>query len=51
MSLGVGYEHNIGNGTKLRVEPYLKIPLKGLGIGNMPITSSGLYIGISHSFH
>jgi len=51
MSLCLGYEHNIGSSTKLRVEPYLKIPLKGLGIGSMPITSSGLYIGITHSFH
>ena len=51
MSLGIGYEHSIGSGTILRVEPYLKIPLKGFGIGNMPIASSGLYLGITHSFH
>jgi hypothetical protein len=48
--ISAGYEQMIGRNTSIRIEPYLKIPLQGIGIGNMPISSAGLYIGISHSF-
>jgi hypothetical protein len=48
--LSAGYEHALDGKTKIRIEPYLKIPLRGVGIGNMPISSAGFYIGISHSF-
>lgn len=47
--VGVGLEHNLGAIGKLRVEPYLKIPAKGLGIGDLPITSMGINIGITKS--
>lgn len=47
--VGVGLEHNLGAIGKLRVEPYLKIPVKGLGIGDLPITSMGINIGITKS--
>jgi hypothetical protein len=50
IQLSAGYEHAIGRNTSIRVEPYLKIPLQGIGIGSMPISSVGLYLGISHSF-
>jgi len=50
IQISAGYEHTIGRNTSIRIEPYLKIPLQGIGIGNMPITSAGLYIGISHNF-
>lgn len=47
--VGVGLEHNLGAIGKLRVEPYLKIPAKGLGIGDLPITSMGINVGITKS--
>ena len=47
---GIGYERTIGAKAQLRVEPYLKIPAGGLGIGNLPVTSLGLNIGITRSF-
>ena len=50
IQISAGYEHTIGRNTSIRIEPYLKIPLQGIGIGNMPVTSAGLYIGISHNF-
>ncbi len=50
IQISAGYEHAIGKNTSIRVEPYLKIPIQGIGIGNMPVTSAGLYIGISHDF-
>jgi len=51
LQISGGYEYSIGKNTKIRVEPYVKIPLQGIGVGNMPISSFGLYFGISHSFH
>jgi hypothetical protein len=45
VNLSVGYTHKFGATGSLRVEPYLKLPLKDLGVGNMPITSTGLNIG------
>ena len=51
LQLSGGYEHTLGGNTKIRIEPYLKIPIQGIGIGSMPISSAGFYIGISHYFH
>ena len=51
LQISGGYEYSIGKNTKIRIEPYLKIPLQGIGISSMPISSAGLYFGISHSFH
>jgi len=45
INLSVGYTHKFGATGSLRVEPYLKLPLKDLGVGNIPITSTGLNIG------
>jgi hypothetical protein len=50
IQLSAGYELAIGNKTKIRIEPYLKIPLQGIGAGKMPVSSAGFYLGISHSF-
>lgn len=51
INLSVGLEHKINKSISLRINPYLKIPLKGLGIGSIPITSSGINIGITVPFH
>ncbi|MEP6595057.1 MAG: outer membrane beta-barrel protein [Ginsengibacter sp.] len=47
MNLGLGYSHYIGKTGTLRVEPYFKIPFKGIGVGSLPITSSGIYFGFT----
>ena len=47
IDLSVGYEFNIQKNKNLRIEPYLQIPLKGIGVGIMPVTSTGLHIGYS----
>ena len=49
LQLSGGYERTIGQKTKIRVEPYVKIPLQGIGIGSMPISSAGIYFGITYS--
>jgi len=51
LQISGGYEFSIGKNTNIRIEPYVKIPLGGIGIGNMPISSMGIYFGISHLFH
>jgi hypothetical protein len=47
LNLSIGYEKKIGNAGRLRIEPYLKLPLKGVGIGDMPIGSKGVFIGFT----
>ncbi len=47
VNLGIGYSHSIGKGGTLRIEPYAKIPLSGVGIGKLPITSAGINIGFT----
>ncbi len=51
MNISIGYEYKIGKSVNIRAEPYLQIPLKGVGIGSMPVMSSGLRIGISKFIH
>ncbi len=50
IQLSAGYEFAVSGKTKIRIEPYVKIPLQGVGIGSLPISSTGLYLGITHSF-
>ena len=50
-NFSVGYEQGLGRKTKLRIEPYLKIPVKGVGIGSLPLSSAGILFGITHPIH
>ncbi|SHN46022.1 PorT family protein [Chitinophaga sp. CF418] len=47
MHLGVGYERPVGVLGTLRVEPYVMIPVKGIGVGNLPVTSVGMNVGLT----
>lgn len=51
LNISVGYEHKISKLGSVRINPYFKIPLKGLGIGSLPITSSGVNVGLTIPFH
>lgn len=44
VNLSVGYERAIGRNFSVQAEPYLKLPLQGLGYGNMKMNSYGLYV-------
>ncbi len=46
----MGYEYNVGRRNVIRVEPYFKAPLNGVGIGSLPISSVGMTFGFVHSF-
>ncbi|MCF6407072.1 PorT family protein [Chitinophaga filiformis] len=45
--LGVGYERPVGVLGTLRVEPYVMIPVKGIGVGELPVTSVGMNVGLT----
>jgi hypothetical protein len=45
--ISVGYEHKISKWNRIRIEPYLQIPLKGMGVGSMPMISTGFRIGLT----
>ena len=42
-----GYTHRLGKIGDLRIEPYIKIPVRGVGIGSMPFQSAGIHIGLT----
>jgi hypothetical protein len=44
IDLSIGYEHTLRKGTNIRIQPYLQVPLKGMGIGSMQVLSTGLHI-------
>lgn len=43
----LGYSYKLGSFGSLRVEPYVKLPLRDLGVGNMRVTSTGLNVGFT----
>lgn len=45
-NLSVGYSHRLGGLGQFRIEPYLKIPLRGVGFGELPMLSAGVRAGI-----
>jgi len=49
-NLSLGYEQRLGKIGDLRLEPYLRVPLSGIGTGSLPIMSAGLNIGITRKF-
>lgn len=44
VNLSVGFDRKIGRVGNMRLEPYVKIPLTGMGTGSLPILSTGLNI-------
>jgi hypothetical protein len=46
-NISAEYNYKIGKNTRLRIEPYIQIPLKGIGIGSMPVMTTGLHFGFS----
>lgn len=50
LQLSAGYNYSLSSKLNIRIEPYLKMPLKKVGIGKMPITSTGLYFAITRDF-
>jgi hypothetical protein len=49
ITLSAGFTNPINNTIDLRVEPYLKIPVKGVGVGSISLQSAGIQIGVTKS--
>jgi hypothetical protein len=47
VSLSAGYTRPLGNIADLRIEPYLKVPLSGMGWNRLPLLSAGIHIGLT----
>ncbi|HTR31376.1 MAG TPA: porin family protein [Puia sp.] len=47
VNLGVGFEQRIGRAGNLRLEPYVRIPMAGIGTGRLSILSAGVNIGFT----
>lgn len=48
--LSGGLQYKFSNTASVTLEPYLKLPLTGIGKGSLPVTSSGIYVSIVYSF-
>jgi hypothetical protein len=51
LDLGIGYAQNFGNKNNIRFQPYLQIPLKGVGVGDLQIMGAGLRIALTRRAH
>ncbi len=49
VNLSAGFEKSISRTLSIQAEPYLKIPLSGMGFGQMDINSYGLYLTLKYS--
>ncbi|HEX5151892.1 MAG TPA: hypothetical protein VFW07_10610 [Parafilimonas sp.] len=47
LNLSAGYELRTGSKTRIRIEPYYKAPLNGVGTGSLPVSSIGVNAGIT----
>ena len=43
LNLSVGYERSLGGSYRFRIEPTAKFPVRGIGMGSLPVRSLGLY--------
>jgi hypothetical protein len=51
VDFGMGYSRKLGNRSYIRIQPYVQIPLKGIGVGDLQIMSTGLRIGLTRQAH
>jgi len=49
INISAGYEKKL-NSLSLLIEPYFKVPVKGIGTGNLYMSSGGLSIGLKKYF-
>ena len=50
LNLSAGYEHALSTRWSLQAEPYLKIPLTGIGTGKLRLISAGVFFGVKYGF-
>lgn len=47
LNLSAGYSRAFGKKSAISIEPYIKLPLRGIGVGSMQVMSTGLQIAIT----
>jgi Outer membrane protein beta-barrel domain len=50
INVSMGYEYALAKSRTIRLEPYIEIPLKKVGMGSMSVLSAGINISISNLF-
>ncbi|GAA4039335.1 hypothetical protein GCM10022409_26200 [Hymenobacter glaciei] len=50
LNLSAGYEYGLGTHWRLQAEPYVKVPLAGVGVGKVQLLSAGVYVGVKYGF-
>jgi hypothetical protein len=48
VNLSVGYERNLGRRFSWQAEPFLKLPLGGVGFGKVRLGSSGVFVSVKY---
>ncbi len=51
IDFGFGYEKKLARTNTIRVEPYIQFPLKGIGVGDLPVKSAGLRVALTKTAH
>ena len=46
-SFSLGYTHKLGNIGSVRLEPYIKLPIRDIGFNNMSVISTGFNVGFT----
>ena len=49
--MSMGYEKDLGVKSHIRVEPFLQLPIRGIGIGQLPVRTAGLRLSLTGSAH
>lgn len=50
INLSAGYQKPLSSLLNIRIEPFLKIPIQGIGVGNLPVTCAGLQVVLTRKF-
>ena len=50
LNLSAGYEYGLGQHWSAQAEPYVKVPLAGVGAGKVKLLSAGVYFGVKYGF-
>ena len=51
LNLSLGYEGRLSDHWRFQAEPYLKVPLAGVGAGKVRLTSAGVFVGVKYGFN
>ena len=50
LNLSAGYERSLGRCWSVQAEPYVKLPLAGVGLGKVKLISAGVFLGVKYGF-